>query len=233
MSQEKLGDLLKRLGLDAMEVRMYIALERADVSTGPELCTRTEIPPSKAYGVLRSLESLGIVSTVHGRPMRFIAEPVDRALTRLVDRRRRELLEIGAEARLIAAKERAKGDKITGHLRLADDAEIRAVCREIASSRFQSRVVLTREGEEALHDTGSRQGVDLLGLIRAEWKTRNVEGQISKVPGGGVSYAVLDGSIVHLFLRGPDRETMIVTLNSSPLAEMFLALNVGDQVKGP
>jgi hypothetical protein len=30
-----------------------------------------------------------------------------------------------------------------------------------------------------------------------------------------------------------ERETMIVTLNSSSLAEMFLALNVGDQVKGP
>ena len=35
------------------------------------------------------------------------------------------------------------------------------------------------------------------------------------------------------FLRGPDRETMKVTLNSSSLAERFLALNVGDQVKGP
>jgi|SRR5919108_626015 hypothetical protein len=230
MSQERLGDLLKRLGLDSMEATIYAALERAGVSTGPEVCARTKIPPSKAYGVLRSLESLGIVSTVHGRPMRFIAEPVDRALTRLVDRRRRELSEIGTEARLMAAKERTKGERITGYLRSADDAEIRDVCREIASSRFQSKIVLTSEGEKILRDAGSRQRIDLLGLLRAEWKTREIQGQISTVPYGTVSYAVVDRSTVHLFLRGHDREAIIVTLNSLSLAETFLSLDADKRI---
>ena len=225
MTQGKLVDLLKRLGLDAMEVTMYTALERSEVSTGPELCERTGIPPSKAYGILRSLESLGIVSTVHGRPMKFIAEPVERALARLVDLRRREFLDLGAEARLIVAQERAKGEKITGNLRMVDDEEIRKVCREIASSRFQSKVVLTSEGEEVLRVAGSRLGIDLLGLIRAEWKARDIEGQIVRDPSQGMSYAVMDGSTVHLFLPGPGQATMIVTLNSSPLADAFLTMD--------
>lgn len=232
MTHEKLEDLLKRLGLDAMEVTMYTALERAGVSTGPDLCTRTGIPPSKAYGILRSLESLGTVSTVHGRPMKFIAEPLDRALARLVDRRRREFLDLGAEARLIVAKERSKGEKITGYLRAADAEEIRTVCREIASSRFQSKVVLAKEGEKVLRDAGSHLGVDLIGLIRAEWKARSIEGQIVNVPSQGISYSVMDGSTVHLFLPGPGQAT-IATLNSSSLADAFLAMDDNHRAPKP
>jgi len=141
-----------------------------------------------------------------------------------VDLRRREFLDLGAEARLIVAQERAKGEKITGNLRMADEEEIRKVCREIASSRFQSKVVLTSEGEEVLRDAGSRLGIDLVGLIRAEWKARDIEGQIVMDPSQGMSYAVMDGSTVQLFLPGPS-QTMIVTLNSSPLADAFLTMD--------
>jgi len=90
--------------------------------------------------------------------------------------------------------------------------------------------VLTSEGEEVLRDAGSRLGIDLVGLIRAEWKARDIEGQIVMDPSQGMSYAVMDGSTVQLFLPGPS-QTMIVTLNSSPLADAFLTMVGNNSLK--
>ncbi len=93
--------MLADLGLTTYEERVYIALLKRGTIPARELSTVSEVPYGRIYGVLRSLESKGIVGSLGGRPQRFFAIPPDIAVNKLVESKTREIEKLRRNADIL------------------------------------------------------------------------------------------------------------------------------------
>jgi sugar-specific transcriptional regulator TrmB len=66
---------LREMGLSEYEARAYVSLYRQGTSTAKEIASRADIPQSRVYDVLDSLETKGFAVVQPGRPKKF--GPVD------------------------------------------------------------------------------------------------------------------------------------------------------------
>ena len=64
---------LKNLGLNSYESRIWVALLSRGVSTAGELSDIANVPRSRSYDVLESLEKKGFAITKIGKPIKYIA----------------------------------------------------------------------------------------------------------------------------------------------------------------
>ena len=71
---------LDEVGLTEYEQEAYIGLLRCGDLTGPELSSKTEIPKTRVYDVLRSLEDRGLVSQIQQSPMKFAPNDLEDSL---------------------------------------------------------------------------------------------------------------------------------------------------------
>ncbi|MFQ5620837.1 MAG: TrmB family transcriptional regulator [Candidatus Nanoarchaeia archaeon] len=82
VSDELLGKLRRTFDLNLYEVRVWTALLSRGVSTAGELSDIANVPRSRSYDVLESLEKRGFVVMKLGKPIKYIAvspsEVVDR-----------------------------------------------------------------------------------------------------------------------------------------------------------
>ncbi|MBI2557989.1 hypothetical protein HYW20_01595 [Candidatus Woesearchaeota archaeon] len=69
------NESLKKLGLNSYELRLWTALLSRGVSTAGELSDIANVPRSRSYDVLESLEKKGFVMAKHGKPIRYAAVP--------------------------------------------------------------------------------------------------------------------------------------------------------------
>lgn len=80
---------LKGLGLNSYETRIWIALLGRGTSTAGELSDTANVPRSRSYDVLKSLEKKGFVVMKAGKPIRYIAvspkNAVEKAKKNVVD----------------------------------------------------------------------------------------------------------------------------------------------------
>lgn len=74
---------LKELGFTVSEGKAYVALLKNHPATGYEVSAQSGVPRSAIYNVLRRLESLGLVNSVHAKPARYVPLEPDR-LTELL-----------------------------------------------------------------------------------------------------------------------------------------------------
>ncbi len=72
--------VLKELGLTDYETRSYLALLERGVLTASEVSENAEVPYSKIYETLASLERKGWIETEHGRPARYYPKAPSEAL---------------------------------------------------------------------------------------------------------------------------------------------------------
>lgn len=63
---------MKQLGFTATDAKAYLALIKHNPATGYELATRSGVPRSAIYGVLRRLESLGLINAIQDKPARYV-----------------------------------------------------------------------------------------------------------------------------------------------------------------
>ncbi len=73
VKEEFLSRLRKIFGLNLYEVRVWTALLSRGVSTAGELSDISEVPRSRTYDILESLEKKGFVVMKLGKPIKFIA----------------------------------------------------------------------------------------------------------------------------------------------------------------
>src|SRR5210317_2470663 len=80
-------DFLSRLrryfGLNLYEVKIWAALLSRGVSTAGELSDIANVPRSRSYDVLESLEKKGFAITKLGKPIKYIAVPPEEVLERV------------------------------------------------------------------------------------------------------------------------------------------------------
>jgi sugar-specific transcriptional regulator TrmB len=74
MSEEAISTL-QALGFTAAEAKAYVALLKVSPATGYELASRSGVPRSAIYGVIKRLEAQGLVNAVGSDPARYVALP--------------------------------------------------------------------------------------------------------------------------------------------------------------
>src|SRR3990167_7724502 len=83
MIESKAEKQLKNLGLNTYEVKIWTALLSRGVSTAGELSDIANVPRSRSYDVLESLEKKGFVVMKLGKPIKYLAVPPKEVLERV------------------------------------------------------------------------------------------------------------------------------------------------------
>jgi HTH-type transcriptional regulator, sugar sensing transcriptional regulator len=110
VKDEFLGRLRKIFDLNLYEVKVWTALLSRGTSTAGELSNISDVPRSRTYDILESLEKKGFIIMKLGKPIKFVALKPEE----VVERVKKNLL--------VAAKEKSKrlevlkGDEVLGEL---------------------------------------------------------------------------------------------------------------------
>ncbi len=74
---------LKDFGLNSYESKLWVALLSRGVSTAGELSDISNVPRSRAYDVLESLEKKGFIIVKVGKPIKYLAVPPTEVIERV------------------------------------------------------------------------------------------------------------------------------------------------------
>ena len=85
LSIDKLKDELSNFGLTANQSKVYIFLGKYGSKTAPEVCKALKLPRTETYHLLTTLQNKGIVSATFQHPIKFSAEPLNKAIWVLVN----------------------------------------------------------------------------------------------------------------------------------------------------
>lgn len=81
--QKNMLNKLKDLGLNSYEAKLWTALLSRGVSTAGELSDIANVPRSRTYDVLESLEKKGFIIMKIGKPIKYIAVPPSEVVERV------------------------------------------------------------------------------------------------------------------------------------------------------
>ncbi|MBW3013360.1 hypothetical protein KY325_03365 [Candidatus Woesearchaeota archaeon] len=79
-------DKLKHFGLNSYQAKLWTALLSRGVATAGELSDISNVPRSRAYDVLESLEKKGFIVMKIGKPIKYIAVPPSEVVKRVQKR---------------------------------------------------------------------------------------------------------------------------------------------------
>lgn len=98
LAQKKLIDELKRFDINSYQAKLWVALLSRGVATAGELSDISNVPRSRAYDVLESLEKKGFIIMKIGKPIKYIAvspsEVVKRVKSRIEDDAKQEIVKV-------------------------------------------------------------------------------------------------------------------------------------------
>lgn len=83
VASNKTLDMLKTIGLNKYERNLWAALLSRGASTAGELSDISNVPRSRCYDVMESLESKGFIVIQPGKPMKYVALQPREALARV------------------------------------------------------------------------------------------------------------------------------------------------------
>lgn len=82
---DKLKDELAKFGVTPNQSKVYIYLGKYGSKTAPEVSKALKLPRTESYHLLTSLQNRGLVSATFQHPIRFSAEPLNKAIWTLVN----------------------------------------------------------------------------------------------------------------------------------------------------
>ncbi len=83
ISEEFLSRLRKIFDLNLYEVKVWAALLSRGVSTAGELSNISDVPRSRTYDILESLEKKGFIVMKLGKPIKFVALKPEEVIERV------------------------------------------------------------------------------------------------------------------------------------------------------
>ncbi|MEM0231071.1 MAG: helix-turn-helix domain-containing protein [Candidatus Woesearchaeota archaeon] len=101
---------LKAFGLNSYEAKLWVALLSRGVSTAGELSDIANVPRSRTYDVLESLEKKGFIIVKLGKPIKYLAVPPEEVVDRV---KKKVLLEMEEKTALL---EEAKSSELLKEL---------------------------------------------------------------------------------------------------------------------
>ena len=81
--QELIGKLKEYFGLNIYETKAWLALLSKGISSAGEIAELSEVPRSRTYDVLESLEKRGFVIQKLGKPVKYLAVKPDTVIEKL------------------------------------------------------------------------------------------------------------------------------------------------------
>ena len=87
-------DILQIYGLSPTQARVFIHLAGSGPIGAGDLARKLRMNRMKVYRTLKCLQDMGLVEVILGRPMKFVAVPIERALDRMVDSARKKVSEM-------------------------------------------------------------------------------------------------------------------------------------------
>jgi sugar-specific transcriptional regulator TrmB len=94
MALDSLSEKLINFGFTKDEAEVYVFLSSMGPSPARVISRRFDINRMRAYRTLKSLEDKGLVERIIGRPMRFVANPLQESLSKYIDGFRERLTEL-------------------------------------------------------------------------------------------------------------------------------------------
>ena len=85
LDKKIVGELRRLFELNLYEVNIWVHLLSRGVSTAGELSDLSNVPRSRAYDILESLEKKGFVVMKLGKPIQYIAVPPEEVIVRFKD----------------------------------------------------------------------------------------------------------------------------------------------------
>jgi len=83
INEELVAKVKSMFGLNTYEARIWLALLAKGTATASELADLADIPRSRAYDILESLEKKGFAIMKLGKPIRYMAVPPSEVLSRI------------------------------------------------------------------------------------------------------------------------------------------------------
>ncbi|WP_049997340.1 TrmB family transcriptional regulator [Halococcus sediminicola] len=164
------AELFEHLGLSQYEARSYIALLRLGSGTAREISNTTDVPRTRIYDAVESLENWGLVDVQHASPKRF--QPVSRETAMRIFRREYNLTFRDLSERLDALEPADRSREQPGVWSLTGRGAV------------DTRVV------ELIGDAQD----DLIFLTVGELLTEGVLDELAAAADRGVSIRVADGT---------------------------------------
>ncbi|MDP3639994.1 MAG: helix-turn-helix domain-containing protein [Nanoarchaeota archaeon] len=221
--QKEFLNKLKDFGLNSYESKLWIALLSRGVSTAGELSDISNVPRSRSYDVLESLEKKGFIIMKVGKPIKYLAVPP----AEVVERVKIKVLEEAEQQNTMLSK--LKESETLGELNTLHREGIKLVDPTDKSGAFRGRdkvhehlLTLVKNAKKNISIMVSRMGAerkfDLLASYLKKAKSRGVDvrvalpsttkadtvdnfSQVAKIKqykGQGARFAVIDD--VHLVL---------------------------------
>jgi len=110
VKDELLARLRKMFDLNLYEVKVWASLLSRGVSTAGELSNISDVPRSRTYDILESLEKKGMIVMKLGKPIKFIAHPPEEVVERV---KKNLVVEAQEKAKRL---EELKGDEVLTEL---------------------------------------------------------------------------------------------------------------------
>ncbi len=129
----KILSKLKDFGLNSYEIKIWAALLSRGVSSAGELSDISNVPRSRAYDVLESLEKKGFIVMKIGKPIKYIAVPPEEVIERV----KKDILQ-GAEGQ-VQLIDQIKNDEVLEELNLLYSQGVEIVHPTELSSSLKSR----------------------------------------------------------------------------------------------
>ncbi|MDE1726746.1 MAG: TrmB family transcriptional regulator [Thaumarchaeota archaeon] len=85
LSVDKLKDELAKYGLTPNQCKVYIFLGKYGSKKAPDICKALKLPRTETYHLLTTLQNKGLVSATFQHPIKFSAEPLNKAIWVLVN----------------------------------------------------------------------------------------------------------------------------------------------------
>ncbi len=152
---------LKDFGLNSYESKLWIALLSRGVSTAGELSDISNVPRSRAYDVLESLEKKGFIVVKMGKPIKYLAVPP----AEVVERVKKKVAEDADERNKILTG--LKDSEVMGELNTLHTDGIKLVDPTDRSGAFRGRdrvyehmTTMIKNAQKSVTIMTSKDGLD-------------------------------------------------------------------------
>ncbi len=103
LSQSEAVEQLQQFGLREYEAKCFVSLTKISSGTARDVSEQIDVPRTRVYEAVRSLESAGLVEIQHSSPQRFRAIPISEAIEILNERHHARISSIEQSLRQIRA----------------------------------------------------------------------------------------------------------------------------------
>ena len=220
VKEEFLSKLRQFFGLNLYEVKIWTALLSRGVSTAGELSDIGDVPRSRAYDILESLEKKGFVIMKLGKPIKYIAvEPKE-----VVEKCKKNMFE-DAKTR-VKRLDSLKGGDLIGELNLLHKQGIEFVEPTDLSGAIRGRHNMYAHMETLLK--GAEKSVSIMttskGLMR---KVESLKPTLEKLKRKGVNIKIVSQINKECMstAKGLSKIAEVRSTNSSKLAGRFVLID--------